>query len=132
VVSKVNYCNSVLAGVSDTQLQQLQSVLNVAARLVFLARRSERNTPLLSELHWLTVPERIKFQLCVLTFRCIHGTVPRYHDKTMQLKTSRCSRSRLRSADTSTLIVQLHDDGPFEIARFQMRLPMPSSVREVQ
>jgi len=46
VVSKVDYCNSVLAGVSDTQLRRLQSVLNAAAWLVFLARRSEHITPL--------------------------------------------------------------------------------------
>ena len=68
VVSKVDYCNSVLAGVSDTQLRRLQFVLNAAVRLVFSARRSEHITPLLRELHWLRIPERIKFRLCVLAF----------------------------------------------------------------
>jgi len=83
VVSKIDYCNSVLAGVSaDTLLRWLQSVLNAAARLVFSARRSEHITPLLRELHWLTVLERIKFRLCVLAFRCLQAswysaTVPR-------------------------------------------------------
>jgi len=38
VVSKVDYCNSELAGVSDTLLRGLQSVLNAAARLVFSVR----------------------------------------------------------------------------------------------
>ena len=42
----------------------LQSVLNAAARLVFSARRSEHTTPLLRELHWLKVPERIQYRLC--------------------------------------------------------------------
>jgi len=51
----------VLAGVSDTLLRRLQSVLNAAARLVFSARKSEHITPLLCELHWLRVPKRIKF-----------------------------------------------------------------------
>jgi len=76
VVSKVDYCNSLpgLSGLSDTLLRWLQSVLNAAARLVFSARKSEHITPLLRELHWLRVPERIKFRLCVLGFRCIHGT----------------------------------------------------------
>ena len=45
----------------------LQSVLNAAARLVLSARRSEHTTPLLRELHWLKVPERIQYRLCVLT-----------------------------------------------------------------
>ena len=34
VVSKVDYCNSVLAGVSDTLLRRLQSVLNVGRDLL--------------------------------------------------------------------------------------------------
>jgi len=59
VVTNVDYCSSTLAGVSSALLQRLQSVLNAAARLVFSARRSEHITPLLRELHWLKVPERI-------------------------------------------------------------------------
>jgi len=53
VVSKVDYCCCVLAGVSGHLLDSLQSILNAAARLVFSARRSERITPLLRDLHWL-------------------------------------------------------------------------------
>jgi len=60
----VDYCSSTLAGVSSPLLQRLQSVLNAAARLVFSARRSERITPLLRELHWFKVSERIQFRLC--------------------------------------------------------------------
>ena len=57
VASKVDYCNSLLAGVSHTLLRWLQSVLNAAACLVFSTRKSEHITPLLRELHWLRVPE---------------------------------------------------------------------------
>jgi len=39
VVSKVDYCNSVLAGLPVALLQRLQSVLNAAARLVFSVRK---------------------------------------------------------------------------------------------
>ena len=56
VANKVDYCNSVLAGLPVTLLQRLQSVLNAAARLVYSARKSEHTTPLLRELHWLRVP----------------------------------------------------------------------------
>jgi len=69
VVSKVDYCNSVLAGVIGNLLYRLQSVLNAAARLVFMARKFDRITPLLRELHWLKVPERIQYRLCVLAYR---------------------------------------------------------------
>ena len=52
------------------------------ARLVFSARRSEHTTPLLRELHWLKVSERIQYQLCVLAFGacmvCHHHTSQRH------------------------------------------------------
>ena len=73
VVTKVDYCSSVLSGISGQLLQRLQSVFNAAARLVFSvfsARKSEHITPLLCELHWLKVSERIQFRLCVLAYRC--------------------------------------------------------------
>jgi len=129
VVSKVDYCNSVLAGVSDTLLRQLQSILNAAAWLVFLARKSEHITLLLYELHSLRVPERIKFWLCVLAFRCLHGTAPRYLAQTLHLTTS-----RIFPAVACTLLprrhwsFQLRDDGPSVTMRFQLQLPVPGTL----
>jgi len=70
-VNKVDYCNSVLAGISGQLQDCLQSILNAAARLVFSVRRSERITPLLRELHRSRVPERVAFRLCVLVYRCL-------------------------------------------------------------
>jgi len=78
VITKLDFCCSALTGVSGLLMQRLQSVLNAAARLVFSARRSEHTTPLLRELHWLKVPERIQYRLCVLTHRCLHGVAPPY------------------------------------------------------
>ena len=60
VISRLDYCCSVLAGVRHSQLHGLQSVLNAAAPLIFSARRSDHVTPLLRELHWLKIPERIQ------------------------------------------------------------------------
>jgi len=79
VVSKVDYCNSVLAGISGNIVHRLQSVvMNAAARLVFSAKRSDHISLLLRELHWLKVPGRIQFLLGVLTYRCLHNAAPSY------------------------------------------------------
>jgi len=45
VVTKLDYCCSVMVGMSGTLLRRLQSVLNAAVRLVFSARRSDHITP---------------------------------------------------------------------------------------
>jgi len=60
------------------QLNRLQSVLSAAARLAYSARRSEHVSPLLHDLHWLRVPQRIEFHLAILTYRCLNGTALRY------------------------------------------------------
>ena len=109
MVTKVDYCSSVLSGNSGQLLQRLQSVFNVAARLVFSARKSEHITPLLCELHWLKVPERIQFRLCVLAYRSLTGTAPSYLAETLRSTADVGSRRRLRSASTSTLVIRPHD-----------------------
>jgi len=83
VVTKVNYCCSVFSCISRQLLQRLQSVFNAAARLVFSARKSEHITPLLRKIHWLKVPDRIQFQLCVLAYRCLICKAPSYLAETL-------------------------------------------------
>jgi len=134
VVSKVDYCNSVLAGVSRQLQDRLQSVLNAAARLVFSARRSEHITPLLQELHWLKVPQRIRFRLCVLAYRCLHGMAPSYLAESLHLTSEIDTHRRLRSADTTTLVVLSTDhctlgDRAFPVASARALNSLPSSVR---
>jgi len=103
IVSKVNYCNSILAGISG-KLQDRLNVLNDAVRLVFSARRSERITPLLRELHWLRVSERVTFQLCVLAYCCLRGTAPWYLAGSLLQTSDVDTRRRLCSADTAMLV----------------------------
>ena len=84
IVNKVDYCNSVLAGVSghlqDSCQDWLQSVLNSAARLVYSARRSKHNSiapspgaPLIKS----SIADQIS---AVRTgfYHCLHGMAPSY------------------------------------------------------
>jgi len=78
VLSWLDYGNATLAGIPSYLLQQLQSVMNSAARLVFSSSRFDHITPFLRQLHWLRAPERIQFKLAVLVYKCLHGTAPSY------------------------------------------------------
>ena len=66
IMSKLDYCNSVLAGLPTSTLQPLQRVQNAAARArpMFGLSRSDHVTPTLIQLHWLPVSYRIKLS-CV-------------------------------------------------------------------
>ena len=59
----LGYCNSLLCGLPDTLLRKLQSVQNATARLITGTRRSDHISPVLRELHWLLIRERVKFKL---------------------------------------------------------------------
>ena len=66
---RLDYCNSLLAGVTDVYLRRLQSVQNAAARLVSGAHRHDHITPVLAGLHWLPVRQRI-----IYIRRCLCGS----------------------------------------------------------
>jgi len=103
VLTRLDYGNATLAGVASNQLDRLQSVMNAAARLVCSARKCDHITPLLQDLHWLRVPQRIEFKLAVLAFRCLHGMAPPYLARELRRVPDMDSRRRLRSASTSEL-----------------------------
>ena len=56
---RLDYCNSLLAGVSIQLLCRMQVIQNAGARFVTGARRTEHTTPALNKLHWLPVWQRI-------------------------------------------------------------------------
>ena len=107
VLTRLDYGCATLAGLPASSLDRLQSVLNAAARLVLSARKYDHVTPLLRELHWLRVPERISFKLAVLVYRCLHGQAPRYLADELRPLADIPSRRRLRSASSSALAVPL-------------------------
>ena len=54
VISRVDYCNSLLAGLPNCHLHRIQLVLNAAARLLYRGQKRDHITPLLRDkLHWL-------------------------------------------------------------------------------
>jgi len=55
IMSRIDYCNLLLYGQPKCILQRLQSVLNSAAKLIHLSSRYEHVTPLLIQLHWLSI-----------------------------------------------------------------------------
>ena len=66
VLTRLDYGNATLAGISAALLNRLQSVLNAAARSIAGLRRSDHITVTLVSLHRLRTPERITFKLAVI------------------------------------------------------------------
>jgi len=77
---RLNYGNGVgvLVGLPSHVMRRLQSVLNAAARLIYLLRTRDHITDALISLQWLRIKERIQYKLAILAYRVLHGDAPRY------------------------------------------------------
>ena len=102
----MDYCNSLLFGISDCLLKKLQRVQNAAARLVTCTRKFDHVTPLLRDtLHWLPIKQRIQYKLAMLVFKCQIGAAPQYLTELCVPVSSLPGRRQLRSASTSDLVI---------------------------
>ena len=86
VTSRVDYCYSLLYGLPASHMNKVQRVLNAAARLVCRVPHYCCILPLLYELHWLPVRQRISFKILLFVFKAIHGIAPKYEENLCGLK----------------------------------------------
>ena len=78
VLSKIDYRNSLLLGTAKFNLQKLQCLQNMCAKIIYRARKYDHVTPLLIELHWLRMPECIKYKVALLMYKCVMETALDY------------------------------------------------------
>ena len=55
VISRLDYCNTLLCGLPSILIKMLQRVQNVAARLIAKTGRRDHISPILFKLHWLSI-----------------------------------------------------------------------------
>ena len=103
VLSRLDYCISVLAGLPASTLWRLQRVIHASARLVFGARRWDHVGPLLRDLKWLPIKDRIESRLATLAFLCREGLAPSYLSSELHNSSSAPGRASLRSASSGRL-----------------------------
>ena len=76
ITSKLDQCNSLLFGMSESNLTKLQHIQNFALRTVLNLRPRSDLSHHYQDLHWLNVQQRIHFKVFTTTFKCIHCLAP--------------------------------------------------------
>uniref|UniRef100_A0A8C1PKN9 Reverse transcriptase domain-containing protein n=1 Tax=Cyprinus carpio TaxID=7962 RepID=A0A8C1PKN9_CYPCA len=84
VLSRLDHCNALLAGLPACTIKPLKLIQNAAARVVFNKPKKAHVTPLLIRLHWLPVAARIKFKVLKLAYKTTTGTAPIYLIRTSE------------------------------------------------
>ena len=78
VLSRLDYCNALLAGSPQVLLNKIRRVINCSARLIYKNPKSAHITSLLFDLHWLPISSRIKYKIALTYFHIVSGTAPPY------------------------------------------------------
>ena len=106
---------------------------NAAVRLVTGTRRRDHITPVLRQLHWLPVRQRVDFKLALLVYKALHDTTAAYLVDDYQL-VSHAGRRRLRSADIDTGCVPRtntrHGDRSFAATGPRLWNSLPARIRQ--
>ena len=102
ITSGIDNGNSLLTGITDNLIRKLQLAQNVAARILTKTRKFYHITPILKDLHWLPIRERIDFKILVLTWKALNGTAPEY---LTTLLIPHIPNRTLRSSDKQLLVV---------------------------
>ena len=114
VLSRLDYCNSVLAVLPQSTIAPLQGVQNAAARLIMSLGSPDHITPALRQLDWLPVKFRVTYKLCLLMHAVHVGRCPGYLADLVTQTYSLPGRDRLPSAAGN---------------RFELPLSITSSMR---
>ena len=76
ITSKVDSANSLLYGLPKFLIDRLQNVQNFAARGV--TKKYDHIKPVLRQLHWLPISQRITYKIVLVTYKALNGQAPDY------------------------------------------------------
>ena len=105
VMSRLDYCNAVLAVVPQSTLEPLQRVQNATARLVHQLDVRDYVTPSLMVLYWLPIRCHIDFKLCTIIYGIHTGRCPAYLKDIICTSSSTATRTGLRSASSNKYVM---------------------------
>ena len=105
VLARIDYCNSVLAGLPAVTLAPLNRVMNAAVRLVASLGVRDHVTPAMRELHWLPVTFRVQYKLCLMVHSSVNGCSPEYVTDVLVPMSFLQGRATLRSSTSGSFDV---------------------------
>lgn len=73
-----DYCGSIMVGISKTNVQHLQRLQNQAMRIILRCNRRAKIVDMLEALCFMSVKERIEYNVCIIVYKIMKGLCPKY------------------------------------------------------
>ena len=121
VVSNIDYCNSLLAGFSQYQLNKLQQIQNMSCWVICNIRK-----PMITSLQQWKIStgsgslQRIAYKLCLLVYKCQNNLAPWYLSDLLQSRP--CSRL-LRSSQSDNIYAAYFKNSQCQLSSFSSAGP---------
>ena len=71
VISHLDYANSLFLDLPNAAIKKLQTIQNMAAKLILKRGKRESASEALRDLHWLPIRQRILHKVLTIIFKCI-------------------------------------------------------------
>ena len=93
VFNKLLYCSSVWSNTSKKNIKKLQLLQNFAARIVLGFRKYDHISDGLKSLGWLDINQKLKFNDCVMMYKCLNESAPAYLSQRFERRSQIHSRT---------------------------------------
>ena len=128
VLSRIDYCNSLLFGFTNDVTSHLQRIQNYAARVIFRLPMSSSITIHLKSLNWLPVKVRSTYKIACLCYHCHSSTAPSYVTDMLHKKPLHTRNTRSSSYTMPLLNRPAHSKATFGDRSFLLLLLLSGTV----
>ena len=137
VLSRIDYCNSLLFGSTHDVTSHLQRIQNYAARVILRLPMSSSITIHLKSLHWLPVKVRSTYKISCLCYHCHSSTAPSYvtdmlHEKPLHTRNTRSSSYTMPLLNRPAHSKATLGDRSFSVASYSVWNSISNDVRCAQ
>ena len=134
ILSRIDYCNSLLFGSTHDVSSHLQRIQNYAGRVILRLPKSSSITLHIKSLHWLPVKVRSTYKIACLCYHCHSSTAPSYVTDMLYRKPLHTRNTRSSSYSMPLFNIPAHSkatlgDRSFSIASSSVWNSIPSGVR---
>ena len=134
VLSRIDYCNSLLFGSTHDVTSHLQRIQNYVARVILRLPKSSSITIHLRSLRWLPVKVRSTYKIACLCYHCHSSTAPSYvtgmqHRKPLHTRNTRSSSYTMPLLNRPAHSKATLGDRSFSFASSSVWNSIPNDVR---